>query len=105
MRKLQFLFEAGAFYDQIFALLFESAIVLSVLYHLQKRLMNPHIRVEFRVEGEGHLVFVFYTDDPLFHNREHFHAIPTDAIYGARINVIGTVPMPATCASVWKLPN
>ena len=75
MRKLQFLFEAGAFYDQIFALLFESAIVLSVLYHLQKRLMNPHIRVEFRVEGEGHLVFVFYTDDPLFHNREHLHAI------------------------------
>ena len=38
--------------------------------------MNPHIRVEFRMEGEGHLVFVFYTDDPLFHNREHFHAVP-----------------------------
>ena len=76
MRKLQFLFGAGAFYDQLFALLFESAIVLSVLYHLPKRLMNPHIRVEFRVEGEGHLVFLFYTDDPLFHNREHFHAVP-----------------------------
>ena len=73
MRKLQFLFEAGAFYDQIFALLFESAIVLSVLYHLQKRLMNPHIRVELRMEGEGHLVFVFYTDDPLFHNLSLIH--------------------------------
>lgn len=36
MRKLQLQRETGAFYDQVFALLFESAIVLSVLYHLQK---------------------------------------------------------------------
>ena len=56
--------------------------------------MNPHIRVEFWMEGEGHLVFIFYTDNPLFHNREHFQRSPQMQIYGARINVIGTVPMP-----------
>ena len=82
---------------------FAQAFALYVADHRKKCLMNPHIRVEFRVEGEGHLVFIFHADDPVFHNRKHIHAV----LHGRNIWRPDKRHRnsPATSASVWKLPS